>query len=263
MNEFRMIAITRQVSPSIDRCELTHLEREPIDVDLARRQHGEYEGTLARFGCEVLRLPAEPDLADAVFVEDTAIVLDECAVIARPGARSRRRETSSAAAALEAFRVLHRIEAPGTLDGGDILVVDRTIYAGVSSRSDRGGIEQLRFLAGRYGYRVKPVAVSGCLHLKSAVTRVSRDALLINRRLTGDELFGGMDLIDVDPAEPKGANALLVGNVVLYPAAYPLTRARLEDRGIPVWTVDLSELAKAEGAVTCCSIVFPEVSTII
>ncbi|MDD3642289.1 MAG: dimethylargininase [Candidatus Krumholzibacteria bacterium] len=257
----RMIALTRPVSPSIVRCELTHLARESIDFGLAVGQHGEYESVLADLGCDVRRLPAEPDLPDSVFVEDAAIVLDECAIITRPGAQSRRPETPSVAAALEAYRsLLHRIEEPGTLDGGDLLTVGRTIYAGLSSRSDAGVIEQLRFAAGRYGYRVKPVAVSRCLHLKSAATRVGPGTLLVNRRWVDASLFGEMELIDVDPAEPMAANALLVGGSVVYPAAFPLTRERLEKRGILVRTVDLTELAKAEGAATCCSLIFRELS---
>lgn len=253
-----IIALTRPVSPSIGRCELTHLAREEIDFELAGRQHRLYESALADLGCSVRRLPAEPDLPDAVFVEDAAIVLDECALITRPGAQSRRPETASVAAALEPHRRLHRIEAPGTLDGGDILVVGRTIYAGISSRSSAGGIEQLRFVAGRYGYAVKQVDVKGCLHLKSAVTQAGPGMLLVNREWIDAALFAGLDLIDVDPAEPAGANALLVRQTVLYPSAYPRTRARLEKRGVSVSAVDLSELAKAEGAVTCCSLVFAE-----
>jgi dimethylargininase len=254
----KMIALTRPVSPSIERCELTHLSREPIDFGLAEEQHRSYEEILERLGCEVRRLDAEPELPDAVFVEDTALVLEGCAIITRPGAVSRRPETSSVAAELGRYRELHYIEGPGTLDGGDLLVVDRTIFAGVSSRSDRGGIEQLRFVAGRYGYRVRPVEVSGCLHLKSAATQVAPGALLINRRWVDPARFGALDLIDVDPAEPTGANALLIGRTVVYPETFPLTRDRLVQRGIPLKTVDLSELAKAEGAVTCCSIVFAE-----
>lgn len=253
-----MIAVMRPLSPSIGRCELTHLSRETIDVELAERQHRLYGECLADLGCSVVRLHPEPDLPDAVFVEDAAVVLDECAIITRPGAKSRRPETESVATALEPYRYLHHIHAPGTLDGGDVLVVGRNIYAGFSSRSNMEGIGQLRVLTARYGYTVTPLTVRGCLHLKSAVTRVGPRLLLVNPDWVDPGAFGWMELIDVDPAEPMGANALTIGPVVVFPASLPRTRARLEKRGLSVRTVDLSELAKAEGAVTCCSLVFPE-----
>jgi dimethylargininase len=174
------IAVTRGISAAMMRCELTHLRRTPIDTGLAREQHHAYEQALRALGCRIESLPEEPELADSVFVEDTAIVLDEVAVITRPGAPSRRAETASMAALLERYRRLAHIESPGTLDGGDVLRVERTLYVGASSRSNASGIEQLGELLLPFGYRVVPVAVRGCLHLKSAVTQVSADELLIN-----------------------------------------------------------------------------------
>jgi dimethylargininase len=250
------IAITRDVSPGIEHCELTHLERQPIDVDVARAQHWQYESCLAELGCEVHRLPAEPDLPDSVFVEDTAIVLDELAIITRPGAESRRAETASVARALEAYRELHAIEPPGTLDGGDVLRVGRVLYVGLSSRSSREGIKQLRALVEPSGYTVQPVEITGCLHLKSAVTQVGENTLLVNRDWVDVGAFGGLELVDVAPSEQMGANALLIGQMVIYPSAYERTRERLEGLGIATRTVDASELAKAEGGVTCCSLIF-------
>jgi dimethylargininase len=255
MNEAMLIAITREVSPSIGRCELTHVPRDVIDVDVARAQHRRYEECLAALGCAVQRLPADPDLPDSVFVEDTAVVLDEVAVITRPGAASRRPETRAIAEALEPYRRLLYVEAPGTVDGGDVLRVGRTLFVGASGRSNQAGIAQVRALLAPFGYTVQEVPVSGCLHLKSAVTQVAEDALLINRAWVNTEPFEHLHLVDVDPAEPLAANALLVGGVVVYPAAYPRTRERLEARGVACRVVDVSELAKAEGAVTCCSLV--------
>ena len=250
-----LIAITREVSPSIERCELTHLKRQPIDFNLARAQHLQYENCLAELGCQVLRLPAEPNLPDAVFVEDTAIVLDELAIITRPGAESRRSETPSLAEALQAYRRLYRIEPPGTLDGGDVLHVGNKLYVGVSSRSNKAGIEQLRVYVEPYGYKVQPVLLQDCLHLKSAVTQVGPNSLLINRDWVDAGAFEGMELEDVAPEEPMGANGLRIGDVLVYPAAYDRTRARLEALGITVKTVEVSEIAKAEGGVTCCSLI--------
>ena len=256
-----LIAITRQVSPAFGNCELTHLERVAIDVPLAEAQHHQYEACLAALGCEVHRLPAEPDLPDSVFVEDVAIVLDELAIITRPGADSRKPEAASIARALEPYRKLFHIQAPGTVDGGDVLRVGKTLFVGLSSRSNPSAIEQMRNALRPHGYTVKGVNVNGCLHLKSAVTQVAEDTLLINpnwvdARTFGEGRWGDWRLIEVDKAEPYAANALLIGETVIYPANFSRTRQRLEAHGISVMTVDVSELAKAEGAVTCCSVIF-------
>ncbi len=189
-----LIAITRDVSPGIEHCELTHLERQSIDVDVARAQHRQVESRLAELGWEVHRLPADPDLPDSVFVEDTAIVLDELAIITRPGAESRRAETPPIARTLEAYRELQAIEQPGTLDGGDVLRIGRVLYVGLCSRSSREGIEQLRALVEPLGYTVQPVEITGCLHLKSAVTQVRENTLLVNRNWLDVSAFGRVEL---------------------------------------------------------------------
>ena len=251
-----LIAITREVSPAIGGCELTHLERVAIDYNIAQAQHRQYVQALAALGCEVHTLPAEPDLPDSVFVEDVAIVLDELAIITRPGADSRKPETVSIAQALQPYRKLCHIQAPGTVDGGDVLRIGKMIYIGLSSRSNAAAIEQMQSLTRPYGYTVKGVEVQGCLHLKSAVTQVAQDTLLINQNWVDGGAFGGMNLIEVDASEPYGANALLVGETVIYPTSFPRTHKRLQEHGIPTLTVDVSELAKAEGAVTCCSLIF-------
>jgi dimethylargininase len=253
----RLLALTRPVPPSIARCELTHLAREPIDPARAAAQHRAYEAALAALGCTLVRLPPAPEHPDSVFVEDTAVVLDEVAVLARPGAESRRGELEVVAEALRPHRPRARIAAPGTLDGGDVLRVGRHIYVGASGRTNAEGIRQLAEIAGAHGYTVHPVPVAGCLHLKTAVTQVGEGTLLLNPEWVSPASFEGLDRIEVDPTEPFAANAVLVGGAVLLPAAYPRTRARLEARGIEVRTVEADELAKAEGGLTCCSILVP------
>jgi len=261
------IALTRPVSAAFARCELTHLAREPIDVERARRQHEEYEALLAELGCSLLRIAEEPELPDSVFVEDAAIVFDELAVITRPGAESRRGETRSVADALAAHRPLARIEAPGTLDGGDVLRVGKHVFVGESSRSNAEGIAQLRAALASHGYAVTGVALRDCLHLKTAVTElktamteISDGVLLVNptwiEPAAFATAFAAYDLIEVDPAEPFAANALRIGDTVVMPAAFPRTAARVRARGIDVRTVEVDEMAKAEGGVTCCSVVF-------
>lgn len=250
-----LLALTRCVSPRIVECQLTHIAREPIDVARAEAEHWHYEQRLTALGATVRRLPAEPALPDGVFVEDTAVVLDEIAVITRPGAESRRAETASVAAELAAYRPTIAIEAPGTLDGGDVLVAGRRVFVGRSSRSNAEGIAQLARALTPHGYSVTAVPVGGCLHLKSAVTCVAPQTLLVNPEWIPREIFAGYRLLAVDPAEPTAANALALGGAVLHSAQHPRTRARLEAEGLPVIPVTLGELAKAEGAITCCSLV--------
>jgi dimethylargininase len=249
------VAITRAVSRALERCELTHLERRAIDVELARTQHAAYERALREVGCEVRQLAEQPALADSVFVEDTAVVLDEVAVLTRPGAESRRGEVESMGEALAPLRELRRIEAPGTLDGGDVLRLDRVIHVGASARSNAEGIGQLRQLVAPFGYRVEAVSMRGCLHLKSAVTRVAPDLLLVNPDWVDARHFAGYRTLAVDRAEPFAANAILVGGTVLYSASFPATAERLRRAGIEVRLVDMSETEKAEGAMTCCSVI--------
>jgi dimethylargininase len=243
------------VSPTLDRCQLTHLDREPIDVPRAEAQHAGYEAALRSVGVEIVRIPAEPELPDAVFVEDTAVVLDELAIMARPGAESRRPEVPGVAVVLGQYRPLARLESPATLDGGDVLVVGKTIYVGLSSRTNHEGIDQLTRLVSPLGYPVRSVAVRGALHLKSAVTAIGPDRLIMNPAWVNRDDFDGLDICDIDPSESGGANALLIGGRVIYPMHYPRTLARLESAGLRVMPLDVSELAKAEGGVTCCSLI--------
>lgn len=251
-----LIALTRQVSPSINECELTHLARAPIDLELARAQHESYERYLRDLGCDVQRVSPAPELPDSVFVEDVAVVLDEVAILTRPGVESRRAETIGFADAIRPFRLTCQIEAPGTLDGGDVLRVDRTLFVGRSSRTNPDGIAQLENFAAPFGYSVKPVTVTGCLHLKTAVTEIGDGTLLLNPRWAARELFSEFELIECDPTEPFAANALRIGDRVVHAASWQRTQERMYARDINVIPVDASELAKAEAGVTCCSVVF-------
>ncbi len=250
------IAITRQVSPAINRCELTHIAREPIDYERARAQHEQYENALRSLGMEIISLEAEAELPDSVFVEDVALVLDECALMLNPGAPSRRPEVASVETALAPYREIFRIRPPGTVDGGDILQVGKSIYVGISTRSTENAIGQMKDILAPLGYGVRAVNVTGCLHLKSAVTQVSADTLLVNPAWVSKEDFPGMHFIEVDPSEPYAANAVLVDGAIIYPSSFPETRAKLEKAGIHLLVVNADELAKAEGAVTCCSLIF-------
>jgi dimethylargininase len=250
------IAVTREISSAIDRCELTHLTRQAIDVEKARAEHRTYEQRLREAGYRLERLSADAGMPDSVFIEDIAVVFDEVAIITRPGAESRRAETAAVAEALRAYRPIRSIDPPGTIDGGDVLTVGTHVFVGESGRTNLSAIAQMESILAPHGYTVLGVAVRGCLHLKSAVTAIADDTLLINRDWAPMERFRGFHLVDVDPAEPCAANALRLHDRVIYPALFPRTRARLDDRGIEVVDVDVGEIAKAEGAVTCCSLVF-------
>jgi dimethylargininase len=249
------LAITRDISPRFNECELTHIDRTPIDVQVAQAQHHGYVQALKALGYAVLELPAERDLPDSVFVEDAAVVLPDVALITNPGADSRKPETESILQALRPYRPLVRIEPPGSLDGGDVLVLGKQIYVGLSTRSNMTAVNQMNQKLGVYGYQTHGVQMHDCLHLKTAVTNVDDHTLLINRRWVDVEHFEGFDLIDVDASEPFAANCLALRGGIIYPMAFPLTRAKLEARGYAIQPVVVDELAKAEGAVTCCSLI--------
>jgi dimethylargininase len=256
-----LTAITRAVSPGIVHCELTFVPRQSIDLAKAEQQHGVYQRLLEKFGARLISLPAEPQLPDSMFVEDPAIVLDELAIIFPLGTETRRPEAASIAQALAKFRKIARVELPGQVEGGDILRIGRRLFVGLSSRTNLEGIQQLTSITSPHGYEVVSVAVTGCLHLKSAVTYIGRDTLLANRMWFDTKPFAGHEWIDVAPEEPHAANALALGDTVIFPASFPRTRARLEAGGFHVTPIDISELQKAESGLTCSSLLFDTAQT--
>jgi dimethylargininase len=251
-----LTAITRAVSPAFARCELMFVERRPMDLALAREQHHAYEMLLEKLGARVISMPPEPDLPDSMFVEDPAIVLDEVAVILPLGTESRRAEAATIERALAPFRSIEHVTLPGTMEGGDVLRIERKVFVGLSQRTNEEGVRQLRAILARYGYEVIPVTVTGCLHLKSAVTSLGFGTLLANRAWFDPAPFGACAWIDVAPEEPHAANALSIGDTVIFPASFPRTRARIETRGFRVMPLDISELQKAESGLTCSSLLF-------
>ena len=251
-----LTAITRQVSPSINNCELTFHIKEPIDFAKAVAQHEAYEECLRQLGARLVSLAAEPDLPDAVFVEDAAIVVDEVAVIPVMGAASRRQETKSLARVLSAYRPISFMKPPATLDGGDVMRIGRTLFVGASKRTNAEGIAQLRAALDPFDYTVTAVEVKRCLHLKSGCSYVGRNSILVNREWADVKTFVGFELIDVPATEPGAANALMIEDVVIVPSTYPQTIKLLEGHGFVVKAIDVSEFQKAEGGVTCKSIIF-------
>jgi dimethylargininase len=251
-----LTAITREVSPAIVHCELSFIDRKPIDLARAQEQHHAYERLLGKLGARVISLPAEPELPDSMFVEDPAIVLDELAVILPLGTESRRGEAASLAKELAKYRKLEYVKLPGTLEGGDVLRIGQRLFAGLTRRSNAEGIGQLAAILKPYSYEVIPVRVTGCLHLKSAVTYIGQNTLLANREWFDTAPFAGYEWIDVDPGEPHAANALVLGGTVIFPASFPKTRGRIGSLDFHVTPLDISELQKAESGLTCSSLLF-------
>jgi dimethylargininase len=240
----------------MDNCQLAFVERQPIDIGKATAQHDQYEACLESLGIAVVSLPPVPDLPDAVFVEDPAIVLDEIAIMTRMGAESRRGESASLAEAIGRFRPLRCITEPGTLEGGDVVRIGRTLFVGRSARSNDAGIAQLARELAPFGYAVKAVEMQSCLHLKSACTYLGRDTLLAKREWVDLGLFGNVRVIDVAPGEPAAADVLAIGDTAIIPASFPETARTLDRAGWRVRAIDVSELQKAEAGVTCMSLIF-------
>ncbi len=250
-----MIAFMREVSPRLDRCELTHVPRSPIDVKLARKQHERYAEILGELGIKVEFLPALPEQPDGVFVEDTAVLLPEVLIIARPGAASRIAELDSVVQTLALHRPLQSIVDAATLDGGDVMRVRGTIFVAESRRTNTDGITQLRETTLPFGYEVRPVTVRECLHLKSACTFIPPHFVVANPAWIDPTVFGNVVVLPVDEKEPSGANTLTLGRTTLVSASFPKTEKRLREAGITTKRVEISEFEKAEGGLTCLSLI--------
>jgi dimethylargininase len=244
-------AFTRAVSPRLADCETT--QAEPVDVARAVEQHAAYEEALAEAGLKVRRLPPLDDFPDGMFVEDTALLLGDHAVILRPGAASRAGETASTADGLAGDFAVHRL-VTGHVDGGDVLRIGRTLYVGISTRTDLAGIRALGELIAPLGFAVVPVPVAGGLHLKSAATCVN-GVLVHNPDWVAPYHFEGVEPLQVAPGEALGGNVLLAGDTLLTPADSPRTAEALAARGFATVSLDISEMRKADAALTCMSLI--------
>ena len=250
------IAVMRGVPPTLADCELSFREREPIDLERAIAQHAAYAALMRTLGLEVVELPADPAFPECCFVEDVAVVLDEVALLTRPGALSRRGEVQAVEAVLAHYRPIETTPPPATLEGGDVLRVAHTLYVGRSARTNEAGVARLAALAEPHGYRVVPVPVTGCLHLKSAVTALDQERVLVNRDWLDPSPFRGLELVDVAAEEPGAANVLRVAGLVIAHPGFPRTLERVASLGYSVRPLDVSEFLKAEAALTCKSLLF-------
>ncbi len=232
------------------------MDREPICHETAAQQHSSYVAAMKELGVTILELDPLHDHPDAVFVEDIIVVVDEIAVLTRPGAESRRGEVESILDVIAAHRPIARIESPGTLEGGDVIQAERTIYVGLSTRTNQAGFEQIKSILEPHGYRVEGVAVPGALHLKTAATYLGDGVVLANPDWLDVTQFHGLDVVEVHPDEPFAGNAIRINGVLLFPEQFPHTAGRLEARGFRLVRVPSTELAKAEGSLTCKSVIF-------
>jgi dimethylargininase len=249
-----MLALTHVVSPNLQQCQRTFIAQEPIDYGRAVDQHQAYCRMLRECGAKVRTLDVNRDLPDSVFIEDTAIVLDEVALLASMGAPSRRAEPTGIEPELRKYRPIERVKLPATIEGGDVLRVGHTLLVGLSSRTNAMGIETLDAIVRRFGYLVWAVPIRGCLHLKSACAALPDGRLLVNPSGLDTSALESFQRISVPDEEPEAANLALVGDSVCLTSAHPRTAELIGRLGFRVRTVDVSEFAKAEGCVTCMSL---------
>ncbi len=236
--------------------EHTFVGEQRIDLALAEREHEGYRAALEACGCEVTVLDVNLDMPDSVFVEDTAIVLDELAVMMSPGAESRRGEPAGIEAELARYRRIARVALPGTMDGGDVVVARRSIYIGASTRTNEEGIAQLRDILRPFGYSVTAVPVTGCLHLKTACSVLPDGRFLVNADWIDVAPLPTSRLVTVPDDEPWAGDVLVIGDQIIVSDAFPRTMDLLGAMGWTIRPVKVSEFAKAEGGVTCLSLVF-------
>ncbi len=248
-------ALVRAPSGRLAEGIVTHLARTPVDVALARQQHAAYVAALAAAGWAIGQVPAAEDCPDSVFVEDTVVVVDDLAVLARPGAAVRRAEVGGAADAVASLGLrTARITEPGTLDGGDVLQAGTTVYVGRGGRTNAEGIRQLRSLLAPLGRTVVAVPLGDVLHLKSAVTALPDGTFLLLPHLVPAGLFPAVRPVQ----EESGCHVVpLGGDKVLIAASAPRTAALVEDLGFTPVVADITEFEKLEGCVTCLSVLLP------
>lgn len=249
-------AITRDIPQSLPQCQLTHIDREPIDVDRAAWQHRQYLDWLGAAGVDVTMLPAEASMPDSAFVEDCAVVLDQLALVPQMGAAARRPETAAIEKELAKYRPIRRLDANCTLDGGDVLTIGRSVYVGISKRTTETAAHHIQDLLGPMGYTVTIVRVTGCLHLKTGCARLDDETVICNPDWIDSEQFTKREVLHVPASEPFGAGILSLGNAVLVPAEFPATAQLISERGFSVDRVNFSEFLKAEAGPSCLSIIF-------
>jgi dimethylargininase len=254
----RKIALTRGISASIDRCEVSFIDRVPIDVQKMKQQHRAYEEMLQSMGYEVIQISADDSCPDCCFIEDTALVLDEIAVITHPGSTARRAEVPGVVSTIEKFRKTVKIEPPATLEGGDVLRIGRNLYVGLTQRTNVEGVGALRKLVAPYGYTVTAVPTPGALHMKSVCTAANDRTVVADPTRMDVSVFANYDVVEISPEEWMGGDLLPINGTVCMIEGFPKLKSALEGRGLNVRTLNMSEFMKAEAGLTCLSLLFEE-----
>ena len=255
MQKYFKSAITRKPAKNFAR-GLTTSNLGAPDYDLISKQHDAYVKALRSIGLEVVELAEEPGYPDAHFVEDTAVVTPEVAVITNLGAAPRRGEEDTIAPVLARYRRTTRIEAPGTVDGGDVLMVGKHFFIGISERTNKPGAAQLGNILEDYGNTWEPIPVSAGLHLKSSINFLGNNTLIAGEEFANRDEFENYDKIIVEPAEKYAANMLWINDHLLIPKGFPGTRRKLGSRGFEIIELDMSEVRKMDGGLTCLSLRF-------
>jgi len=248
-------AIGRKPSPNFSEGLTTSLLGTP-SYELIQKQHDAYVAALGKLGLEVIVLDPQPDFPDAYFVEDTAVVTPEVAVITIPGAVSRQGEQTRIEPVLSQFRKIEKIQAPGTVDGGDVLMAGQRFFIGISDRTNSEGAHQLGVLLESYGYQWDTISVGEGLHLKSSVNFVGKNTLILTPPFQSLNLFDGFDKIVLDEKEAYAANTLWVNDSLIMPEGFPAAKEKLSRMGLPIIELDVSEVAKMDGGLTCLSLRF-------
>ena len=249
-------AIVRGVPDTFDRCIKPHGKNDPINLELAREQHASYCAALEGLGLELILLDAEDRFPDCCFVEDTAVVTGDTAVVCEMGAASRRGEEAAVAEALSDLRLrrVHRLEPPATMDGGDAIYDGDKLFVGLSDRTNRAAVRQLENVLATEGIGVVAVPVTGVLHLKSACTSVAPGVFLVAEHFTRVEALAARESLIVPSDESYAANCLSVNGTVVVSDGFPRTKELIESRGIPTETLAMTEFRKAGGSLTCLSV---------
>lgn len=251
-------AITRGVSKNIARCELTYRSREEIDYPKAANQLEQYCELLRRWNVHLMTIPGSDSYPDSCFVQDTAIVLDEVCIIASMGATARRGEVSEVERLITPLRKIRRILQPATLDGGDVVQIGKRLFVGLSRRSNARGISALGGIVEPLGYTVVPVAVNGGLHLTTGCGVINDETVLLNPRWLDADAFKGLRQLHVAEAEPWAANTIRIKESVCLEEGASRTIDLVQPYAGNIETLDISEFRKAEGSLSCLSLIFRE-----
>lgn len=249
-------AIVRNIPNSFQQCITGFSGKFPIDVTLAQQQHEHYCHTLVDLGLKLVRIEADDYLPDCCFTEDTAIVTDGLGIISFPGTESRHAEIIEMEKALTTYKKIQHIAAPATIEGGDVLKIGKKLFIGHSARTNEEGIKQVAGLVNELGYEVIPVKIHNTLHLKTVCTYLGNNCIIYADGHFDENIFSEYDKIIVPVTESYCANTLAVNGKVLIPKGFPLTRSLIGNKGYSIIELDMSEIEKADGALTCLSVIF-------